>query len=582
MKPPRAAPATHLLLLVALLACGPPVAIGAGGGAAPADPPPGTRGVVLTTLEGSRIEEIPLTFLGTQKNALGPGYDLHLVRLEGEIADRIGVAAGMSGSPVFVGGELVGALSYRVGMMPRDAIGGVTPARDVLDAAKSPPLTAASTGALAAPIGTPVQVGGLIAPVREWLAPRLRELGFTPVLGGGGAGATAADGPLRPGAAVGVELVRGDLDIGAAGTVTWIDGDRVFAFGHSFFGDGQAEMPMVAAEVIHTLADAAGSFKLVRYGGEVGAVLEDRLSSVVGRSGVTARMIPVTLHVRGAAYGERSFRFDVARHQTLTPLFSSVVVANSLLLDLGHDREATMIAAGTIRLEGLLPLTVDIAQAGGGTVDPALAVAAELQTTLSALWSNRFATPRLEAIELDVEVQPEVRRYRVEGLRYDRGPLRPGQIFELQCVLGRYRGETVTKTLRVRLPRSFAGMDTLLLAVGPPAEIERALGRPITERVNSAADLDALVRALGERRGAQRLTAALYRSAGTVVSRGAEYGALPPTAERLLASRSSGGASKRTPVALLWREEVELDGPVEGGLAVRLRIDPNLGPDEEE
>jgi len=240
-----------------------------------------------------------------------------------------------------------------------------------------------------------------------------------------------------------------------------------------------------------------------------------------------------------------------------------------------------MIATGAVRLEGVPELTLDLAHAGDGAADPGLAIAADLQGMLSALWANRFSVPRVERIELDVDVRPESRRYRIEGLRYDRGPLRPGQLFEVQCVLSRYRGETLTKTLRVRLPESFAGMDTLLLAVGPPSQIERALGRPIEERVKSAADLDAMIRALGERRGAQRLTAVLYRRAGSVVSRGAEYGALPPTAEHLLSARSSGGASKRTPVSLLSREEIELDGPVEGGLAVRLRIDPGLGPDEE-
>lgn len=577
--------ALHFLLIAAIFVCAPPPSRAAEFATADpeaADPEAGTRGVVLTTVEGTRIEEIPVTFLGTQKNALGPGYDLHLVMLEGEIADRVGVAAGMSGSPVFVDGRLVGALAYRVGTIPREPVAGVTPARDVLAAAISPPPGNSPAEEMASPIATPVQIGGLVGPVREWLAPRLRELGFTPVLGGGGGAAETVAAALRPGSPLGVGLVRGDLEIGATGTVTWIDGERLFAFGHSFFGDGRAEMPMVSAEVIHTLADAAGSFKLARYGAEVGVITEDRLSSVVGRTGGVARMIPVTVKVRGASYGERDFRFEVARHATLSPLLSSVAVANSLMLDLGHDRQATMLARGRVRLEGLPQLELDLAHAGAGLADPALAIAADLQQTISALWLNRFTAPRVESIELEVQVRPEVRRYRIEGLRYDRGPLRPGQRFEFECVMSRYRGESVTRTLQVRLPDSFAGMDSLLLAVGPPDQIERALGRPIEESVSSAADLETMVRALSRRRGAQRLTAVLYRRAGTVVSRGAEYGALPPTAERLLASRSSGGAAQRSPVSLLAREELEMDGPVEGGLAVRLRIDPNLGLDGEE
>jgi hypothetical protein len=566
-----------------ILACG--AALAAASAAAPvpehSDPEPGARGVALTTLRGSDVEEIPLTFLGTQRNALGPGYDLHLVMLEGDLADHVGVAAGMSGSPVYIDGELVGALAYRVGFMPREAVAGVTPIRDILSAARSaPPPQTGEEQALAVPIGTPVQLGGLVGPIREWLAPRLRERGFVPIAGGSDAGDVIA-GELRAGAPVGVELVRGDLGIAATGTVTLVDGDRVYAFGHSFFGDGRVEMPMTSVEVIHTLADVAGSFKLSRMGPELGVITEDRLSAVVGRTGRRARMIPLDLVVSGASYGERRFHFEVARHATLAPLLSGVAVANSLTADLGHEREATMLVTGRVRIREAEDLPLDLAVAGEGVPDTGLSIAGEIQRTLGALWRNPFAPLEVEGIELQVSVAPEARLYRVEALQYDRGPLRPGEVLDLQCVLRKYRGETVTRRFRLPIPRDLAGEETLVLAVGPPDQVERALGRPLDRRLSSARDLDTMIRALGEQRSAHRLTAVLFRRAGGVVSRGAEYGALPPTAERLLASRGAAGAAQRTPVALLARREIELDGPLGGGLLVRLSIDPALGSDEE-
>jgi hypothetical protein len=293
-------------------------------------------------------------------------------------------------------------------------------------------------------------------------------------------------------------------------------------------------------------------------------------------------MIPLDLLVRGASYGERRFRFEIARHATLSPLLSAVVVANSLLTDLGHDRESTMLAAGRVRLEHAPDLQLEMAFAGERAPDPGLSVAGEIQQTLSTLWLNPFDQVEVGAIELEVAVAPEARRYRIEALHYDRGPLRPGQSLELHCVLRKHRGETITQRIELAIPPGIAREETLILAVGPPQQTQRALGRPLDQRLNSARDLGSMIQALGERRSAHRLTAVLFRRAGGVVSSGAEYGDLPPTAERLLASRGAAGRSKRTKVALLAREEIELDGPVEGGLAVRLTIDPALGSLEEE
>lgn len=273
--------------------------------------------MTLTALQGNDIQEVPLTFLGTYKDATGPGRDLYLVQLEGPVAEKIGVAAGMSGSPVFLDGHLVGALSYRIGTLPRDAIGGVTPVRDMRDATIAS-ASGQGGGTTAKPIRTPILGGGLVGPVRDWLAPQLEEMGFVLVSGGSGGPETGDDGTtLQPGSPVGVALVRGDMTIAATGTVTWVDEDRVYAFGHRFLGSGRTEMPMLAAEVLHTVPDMIGSVKLAQVGAEVGAILDDRLTAVVGRLGMQARMIPVDLVVRGADYGEQTFHFELVQNTTL-------------------------------------------------------------------------------------------------------------------------------------------------------------------------------------------------------------------------------------------------------------------------
>jgi hypothetical protein len=546
-----------------------------------APPSPGDVGVVLTAIQGTDIEEIPVEFIGTYEDVLGPGLDLHLVRLEGPVADRIGVARGMSGSPVYVDGRLIGALSYRLGFLPSEPVAGVTPIEDILNAVRIGTSSAPAGHGVATPIGTPVQMGGVAGEVRQWAEPRMRELGFVPVAGGQSSGSDSKVIDLLPGSPVGVELARGDLTIAATGTVTWVDGERIYAFGHSFLGSGRIELPMIAVEVIHTLADMTGSLKLARLGPEVGMFTEDRLPAIVGYRDRRARMIPVELSVIGAGYGEQSFNFEIARHSRLAPVLSAVVVASALQSNPGRDRKMTMVASGRIRLQGLPDLPVEMAYAGDGSSNPGLGIAQTLHQILTQLWINPFSYPEVDGIELQVDVKDEAHMYRLEALRYDRGPLRPGQTLEVECILRKYREESVTETFELEVPRGLPRGTTLTLAVGPPDKIDQALGHQIVERLRSAKDLGAALRALGEMKSPHRLTAVLFREAGGVVSRGAAYEQLPPTAEHLLATRSATDATVRTKYSSLARSEIELNGPVEGGLAVKLLVDSDLETEKE-
>jgi hypothetical protein len=572
-------PAAALLALILALVAPPSAGANA---EEPAELLPGMSGVVRTALLGDIVEEIPLTFLGTYENVLGPGFDLHLVQLEGPLAEKIGVANGMSGSPVYIEGELIGALAYRLGFMPRVPVAGVTPIKDIRNSRLSEPPAAKSGDGVASPIGTPVQMSNVSSLVREWAEPQLKELGFMPVSGGGVGEADAGAQNLEAGSPIGIELVRGDLNIAATGTVTLVESDRVYAFGHSFLSAGRIELPMVAANVVHTLADAAGSVKLTSIGPEIGTFTEDRLSAIVGSKGVKARMMPVDLRISGASYGEQSFHFELARQTRMAPLLAALVVANSLSNNLGYDQKATLLASGNIRFADLSDLPIEMAFANDGTPPVGLTLAQAVQRRLEDIWTNPFFLPEVEGLDLEIEILPEVHRYHLDALLYDRGPLRPGQNLEVQCLLRRYRGEARTETLTLQLPPDLPDGTTLTLAVGSPAQIQRALGRPIAERLRSSRDLETTLRALSDMRSPHRLTAVLFRKRGAVVTRGTAFEQLPPTAEHLLATRSSTGTASRAAVSSLVHAEIELDGPVGGGLQVKLRVDSALDAEEKQ
>lgn len=549
----------------------------------PGNPAPGARGTILTSVEGGAPQELPVSYLGTYPDFTGPGHDLHLIRLEGPVAERVGAANGMSGSPVYIEGRLIGALAYRLGQMPKIPVAGVTPIEDVLAAGEVGALPTSNDDSGISPIATPIFVGGLAGPVRDWLVPQLELLGLTTVAGGGRSERTGPPLQLAPGTPVGVQLVRGDMSIAATGTVTLVDGDRVYAFGHPFLGSGNVELPMVTAEVIHTLSDYTGGVSLATIGSAVGTIVEDRQAGIVGTLGRQAPMMPVELAIAGGDYGDRKLSFEIARSPALAPILGATVVANALLSSNGYSRESTMMLHGTVRLNGLPDIPLEMAVAGTtGGPDPSIGLAARLYAVLNYLWNNPFQVVEVEGIDLSIDARKEIVSYRVENVFYDRGALRPGQALRVRCVLRAFRGETITREFELSLPDQLPRTGSLVLAVGSPLAIEQALGGTLEQRMLSARDLVGVVRALADVRSEHRLTAVVYERGGAVVSRGIAFTELPPTAEHLLSLQRTSTAGKPVRrVSPLVRDEQPLDGPVGGGKQLRLRVKRGFDTGEE-
>lgn len=532
----------------------------------------GERGTLLTTVEPGPPVEIPVRYIATYYNFAGPGHDIHLVELEGELAESVGVANGMSGSPVYFDGRLIGALAYRMGAIPRRAIAGVTPIADMHDSRRRVASALEEQAALR-PIATPLMVGGLAPALRDWARPLFEAIGMQPVSGGVDAGGLAS-GSLVPGGPLGVQLVRGDLRIAASGTVTEIDGQTVYAFGHPFFGSGRVEMPMALAEVIHTLADQAGSFHMVNIGEDVGAVLEDRQSAIVGQLGRVAPMIAVELAVRGGDFGAESLSFEIVRNLQLTPLLAALSISNALMLSNGYTDEVTLRASAVIRLDGdrELPLEMAFSSAQGG--DPALQLASTIFATLQSLYSNPLEEPTVLAIEASVDFQNELKSYRVEELLYDRMLLEAGRPLTVTAVIRGHRGARSHHQFELDLPQPLPRDGSLILAVGSPSGVDGVLGGLLLRRLESATDLDAVVGALADQRSAHRLTAVIYATGSAAVAGGTAFQGLPPTAEKLLSTLALptvADANRRAPGTAFDRAEIELDGPVLGGMQVRLK-----------
>src|SRR5882672_2165488 len=285
---------------------------------------PGMQGIARTVFEGSNLEEFKVEILGVLQGAIGPQQDLIVARLRGDKVEYTGVVSGMSGSPVYIDGKLIGAVSYRLGNFAKEPIAGITP---IAGAAGGAPRSGPEAPSLAAgggfpgglqPIGIPLVCSGCDPGVLRYYAPIFEAYGLEPTAGGG-ATTSPSSLPLLPGTAIGAALATGDMNVVGIGTLTYIDRNRVFAFGHPMLGTGPLEMPMTQAQVLLTFASSAASFKIANSTPPVGTIVQDGLTAIVGEVGREAPTIPVSVRVTSRGI-RRDFHYAIMRSRAWSPV----------------------------------------------------------------------------------------------------------------------------------------------------------------------------------------------------------------------------------------------------------------------
>src|SRR6185295_8654717 len=319
---------------------------------------PGMKGVARTVFSGKEPEEFQLEILGVLDGFTGPRQSTIIARLSGANVARTGVFAGMSGSPVFIDNKLVGAIAYSF-PFAKEPICGITPIKQMIDifervkerprttearafsfsslasadwksSLPKQPVTAttlvapvATNSALAPlmgqqiqPIATPIVFTGIAQDTLSMFSTQLTASGLLPVSGVGAAGKITPlesfdDKTLAPGTSVSVELARGDYSVAAAGTVTFRDGEKIYAFGHPFLSIGSADMPMAESSVVTVIPNAFNSFKLTVPGRMVGAISQDRATGIFGKLGQDSRMIPVKLTLHTSRGQNEQFNYEI-------------------------------------------------------------------------------------------------------------------------------------------------------------------------------------------------------------------------------------------------------------------------------
>jgi hypothetical protein len=580
----------------------------------------GMVGVGRTVFEGDRLDEFKVHILGVLRNVIGTRRNLILARLEGGPLANTGVIAGMSGSPVYIDGRLLGAVSYSLGQFSKEPIAGITPIDEMTEAATfagprrqaarvelQMPLTPAGLaaslrqafswmrpfadnpndvqvfgdstvnagiGTLLRPIATPLTLGGFDSAVIDPVAAAFRDQGFVPVMAGASAlrlaqsnGAPEAR-PLRPGDPVGVALMSGDLQLGATGTVTDVVGDRVYAFGHPFYGLGPTAFPMTRAHVITVLPSLASSMKIASTGEVIGTVQQDRATTIAGTLGPGPALIPVRISLTSERGTKKTFNMAMVNDQLFTPLLAYLSIVNTLGSYERQNGAASYAIRGTASVKNHGQVAFEDLFTGD---QPSAGAATYVVAPINFLLRNAFENVELERLDLEIDASEQPRSATLERVWIDGSKPKPGASVDLKMLLRTYRGEEFTRTLPVTIPPSASG--TLSIMVTDGVRLSQWEARELQVQPLQTRGLPQMIQVLNNARKNNRLYVRLLGRDGGAVVKGESLSSLPPSVMAVLESDRNGGSFRPLQNAVLGEWDIATDLAVTGSRTLTLTIE---------
>ena len=579
---------------------------------------PGMVGIGRTVFEGDKLEEFKVHIIGVMRNVIGPSRNLILARLEGGPLANTGVIAGMSGSPVYIDGRLVGAVSYSLGQFSKEPIAGITPIGEMTADATLPgvrrqaarvelpmPITAeglrsslrqafswvkpfadspadvqvlgdgslnAGLATMLRPIATPLTMGGFEAGVIDPVAAAFREQGFVPVMAGGAQIAsqrTRAPEPLRPGDPIGVALMSGDLELGATGTVTDVDGSRVYAFGHPFYGLGPTQFPMTRAYVHTVLPSLISSMKIASTGEVIGVVSQDRATTIAGTLGPGPAMIPINLTLNNAERGtKKSFRMAMVNDQLFTPLLAYLSILNTLTSYERQNGVGTYTLRGTAAVKGHGNVAFEDLFTGD---QPSAFAAASVVAPINVLLRNAFEDVQLEGLNLTIDASEQPRSATLERVWIDGTRVKPGTSVDLRVLLRTYRGEEITKSLPLQIPANARGSISIMVSDG--ARLSQWEARELQIQPMQTQGVPQMIRVLNSARKNNRLYVRLVSRDGGAVVKGESLAALPSSVLAVMESDRNGGSFRPLQNALSGDWEIASDHAVVGARTLTIPLE---------
>jgi SpoIVB peptidase S55 len=555
----------------------------------------GMKGIARTVFRGTEPTEFNVEILGVVPGAIGPKQDMIVGRISGGGADRTAVFAGMSGSPVYINDKLVGSISYSF-PFSKEPICGITPIEQMIqifekktNAVQKPnsprsfsfaelaatewkpnfprnamvsssilaggnsTLMSSAVGQTFQPIATPLAFSGFSQETLNHFAPQLMSVGLMPVSSVGGAAKMTPlkkydETTLLGGTSVSMQLTRGDYSMAAAGTVTFRDGEKIYAFGHPFLGLGTSDLPMSESHVVTVVPSLNNSFKMAVPDALVGTMTQDRATGVFGKLGQSPSMIPIKLNLETSRNQQESFNFEIAKDDFLTPILTNITVYNSIVANERGIGESTIMVNGEINIAGHQPIKINRRFTGAQASQLA---SASVAIPINNLFGSGFDNIDITGVNINVVTVDGSKTAVLERISMDKTEIKPGETFEVQAFVRANNGQVFVQKIPITIPKDTPN-GTLLVAIGDGNSLQQASASKQFVPKN----LDELIKMINSVKKTDRLYAQTFRITNGAIIGAKELPNLPPSVLATLNNDRTAGGFTPTVLTALTDQEI--------------------------
>jgi hypothetical protein len=535
----------------------------------------GMKGKGRSVFQGNRIEEFDVEIIGVLKN-VQPKKSIILARLKGGILEEAGVISGMSGSPVYVDGKLIGAVAYSLGTFVKEPIAGITPIGEMMaisEKRKKGPVFSPqvpvkkhltldelfmlnkdfflskavfhSEGRALKPLSIPLVFSGFSSYAFEQSRSFFSNLGFNPVMSAFSGQSLETISPpdltLREGGPVAIQLVSGDLDMSAVGTVTYIDGSKVLAFGHPLYNLGAVDYAMTKAKVITVVPSLMSSFKLAVSDSLVGKFTQDRSSGLLGELGKIPRLVPVNIRIMDSDGELKEYKIKVVNDKILTPVLLNVAIGGIVTTEERAIGDLSLGLLGNIYLEN--GMNIRLEDLFSGQFDASVvSLSSLLAGVVYFLTNNEFEELGIHRIDLNIQAFEEVKFSFLEKVWLSKYEASPGERIDVKIDYRTFRGESQREEGSIQVPNLPPGSEFQIIVADAAsmAKIEMSQYKTATFVPRN---LSQLVRMLSNLRKNNRIYIKVIASKPGIFLRGEEMSNLPPSMRSMFASPRAAASS---------------------------------------
>lgn len=564
----------------------------------------GMKGIGKSAFEEDRVTEFEVEILGVLQN-VQPKRNIILAKLMGGRLDSAGVIQGMSGSPVYVGGKLIGAVAYSF-PYAKEAIAGITPIEEMLDvsdeeepkASYSPQIPVKkhldleevfalnkeyflsksalySEGQTFKPLPVPLVFSGFSSGVFERARNFFTPLGFNPVMAGGSSqelkDISPLDLTLSEGDPVGVQLITGDLAMTATGTVSFVEGSRVLAFGHPIYNLGAVDYAMVKAKVITVVPSLSVSFKLTAPQALVGTFTQDRPSGLLGEIGKNPQLIPINIRINDGKGRASDFKIKVVDDKILTPVLVNFSLANLISVERRSIGDLSLRMSGNIYLEN--GMNVRLEDLYSGNFDTSVTdLSGLLMAVVYFLVNNEFQDLRIHRIDLSIQATEEIKLSYLEKVWLDKYEASPGERIYIQIYTRSFRGDTDIREVGLPAPHLPPGSE-FQLVIADAASIHQIEMGHYQQQAFVPRSLNQLIRILSNLRKNNRIYFKIIASKPGLFLKGEEMPNLPPTMKSMFSSpRAAASGPTELNKSTLKEYQIEVPYVFKGAVVIPIKI----------